>query len=78
MLLHLLSAGFCLQVYGSQRVPKCLHIIKGKNDCFVLFHCVGSTLLELEYLWYNIEKVFEDNMNITLFLGQGVGSKLPN
>ena len=73
MLLHLLNAGFCLQFFSSQCVPKCLHIIKGKDDCFVLSHCVESTLLELEYLWYNIEKVFEDNMNITLFTGQGVG-----
>ena len=54
VLLHLLGTGFCQQVYSSQCVPKCLHIIKGKKDCFVSF--IGSTLHQLEYLWYNIEK----------------------
>ena len=35
---------------------------------------IGSTLFQLEYLWYNIEKVIEDTTNITLFTGQGVGT----
>ena len=56
-------------------MSKCLRIIEDKKIVSSSF--IGPTLLQLEYLWYNIEKVFEDNTNITLFTGQ-CGDCIPN